>query len=214
MSPQSVKLRGLYAITDSQLLADGKLLPYVEAALDGGARLLQYRDKSTDQARRLREAEALRSLCERYGANLLINDDAELAARLGVGVHLGQGDGSLAAGRALLGSQAIIGATCHAQLALAEQAARDGASYVAFGRFFNSNTKPGAPAATVELLQQARARLSLPIVAIGGVTLETAPQLIANGASLLAVIHALFSAESAQEVARRARAFSDLFATN
>ncbi|RJG14309.1 thiamine phosphate synthase [Pseudomonas cavernicola] len=209
-----MRLRGLYAITDSQLLADGKLLPYVEAALDGGARLLQYRDKSTDQARRLREAEALRSLCERYGANLLINDDAELAARLGVGVHLGQGDGSLAAGRALLGSQAIIGATCHAQLALAEQAAREGASYVAFGRFFNSNTKPGAPAATVELLQQARACLSLPIVAIGGVTLETAPQLIANGASLLAVIHALFSAESAQEVARRARAFSDLFATN
>ncbi|WP_137888485.1 thiamine phosphate synthase [Pseudomonas sp. 2FE] len=213
MSPQPTKLRGLYAITDSQLLAGGKLLPYVEAALDGGARLLQYRDKSTDQARRLREAEALRSLCERYGASLLINDDAELAARLGVGVHLGQGDGSLAAGRALLGRQAIIGATCHAQLELAEQAVREGASYVAFGRFFNSNTKPGAPAATLELLQQARARLSLPIVAIGGVTLETAPQLIAHGASMLAVIHALFSAENAQDVARRARAFSDLFAT-
>nr|WP_256657932.1 thiamine phosphate synthase [Pseudomonas sp. 2FG] len=206
-------MRGLYAITDSQLLTGGKLLPYVEAALDGGARLLQYRDKSSDQARRLREAEALRSLCERYGASLLINDDAELAARLGVGVHLGQGDGSLAAGRALLGRQAIIGATCHAQLELAEQAAREGASYVAFGRFFNSNTKPGAPAATLELLQQAHTRLSLPIAAIGGVTLETAPQLIAHGASLLAVIHALFSAESAQDVARRARAFSDLFAT-
>ncbi|WP_371922967.1 thiamine phosphate synthase [Pseudomonas sp. 2FG] len=209
----SQPLRGLYAITDSQLLTGGKLLPYVEAALDGGARLLQYRDKSSDQARRLREAEALRSLCERYGASLLINDDAELAARLGVGVHLGQGDGSLAAGRALLGRQAIIGATCHAQLELAEQAAREGASYVAFGRFFNSNTKPGAPAATLELLQQAHTRLSLPIAAIGGVTLETAPQLIAHGASLLAVIHALFSAESAQDVARRARAFSDLFAT-
>ncbi|MGH8435297.1 MAG: thiamine phosphate synthase [Pseudomonas sp.] len=204
-------LRGLYAITDSQLLADGKLLPYVEAALDGGARLLQYRDKSTDQARRLREAEALRGLCERYGASLLINDDAELAARLGVGVHLGQGDGSLAAARALLGRQAIIGATCHAQLELAAQAAREGASYVAFGRFFNSNTKPGAPAATLELLQQARSRLSLPIVAIGGVSLETAPQLIAHGASLLAVVHALFGAESAPEVARRARAFSALF---
>ncbi len=211
MSAKPLKLRGLYAITDSQLLADGKLLPYVEAALDGGARLLQYRDKSTDQARRLREAEALRSLCERYGASLLINDDAELAARLGVGVHLGQGDGSLAAARALLGRQAIIGATCHAQLELAAQAAREGASYVAFGRFFNSNTKPGAPAATLELLHQAHSRLSLPIVAIGGVSLETAPQLIAHGASLLAVVHALFSAESAQEVARRARAFSALF---
>ena len=109
-----MKLRGLYAITDSQLLDDGRLLPYVEAALRGGARLLQYRDKSSDQARRLREAESLRELCERYGAQLIVNDDAELAARLGVGLHLGQTDGSLSAARALLGRQAIIGATCHA----------------------------------------------------------------------------------------------------
>ncbi|PAU61774.1 thiamine phosphate synthase [Pseudomonas indica] len=208
-----MKLRGLYAITDSQLLADGKLLPYVEAALDGGARLLQYRDKSDDDARRLREAEALRGLCERYGATLIINDDAELAARLGVGVHLGQTDGSLSAARALLGRQAIVGATCHAQLELAEQAVREGASYIAFGRFFQSNTKPGAPAATLELLEQAHARFSQPIVAIGGVTLENAPELIARGASLVAVIHALFSASSAAEVAKRARAFSELFAT-
>src|SRR3989338_1917808 len=152
----AMKLRGLYAITDSQLLADGKLLPYVEAALQGGVRLLQYRDKSADEARRLREAQALRDLCERHGATLIINDDAELAARLGVGVHLGQSDGSLAAGRALLRPKAVIGATCHAQLELAEQAAREGASYVAFGRFFDSKTKPGAPTATLELLQLAR----------------------------------------------------------
>ncbi len=206
-----MKLRGLYAITDSRLLA-GKLLPYVEAALNGGASLLQYRDKSTDEARRLREAEALRELCARYGAALIINDDAELAARLGVGLHLGQGDGSLAAARALLGRQAIIGGTCHAQLALAEQAAKEGASYVAFGRFFDSTTKPGAPAATPELLDQARSSLHLPIVAIGGVTLDTAPGLIARGASMVAVVHALFGADSAAEVERRARAFSALFA--
>ncbi len=204
-------LRGLYAITDSQLLAGGKLLPYVEAALDGGATLLQYRDKSTDEARRLREAQALKTLCERYGASLLINDDAELAARLGVGVHLGQGDGSLSVARALLGRKAIIGGTCLAQIELAEQAAREGASYVAFGRFFNSQTKPGAPAATLELVQQARARVQLPICAIGGITLENAAPLVAAGVSLLAVIHALFSADSAQEVNRRARAFSALF---
>ncbi|MCY1425225.1 Thiamine-phosphate synthase [compost metagenome] len=205
-------LRGLYAITDSQLLADGRLLPYVEAALKGGAQLLQYRDKSEDSARRLRQAEALRELCLRHGAQLIINDDAELAARLGVGVHLGQSDGSLAAARALLGRDAIIGATCHAQLELAEQARQEGASYIAFGRFFDSQTKPGAPAATPELLEQARARFRLPIVAIGGVTLDTAPQLIARGASMVAVIHALFAAENAAEVERRARAFSQLFA--
>ena len=110
-----MKLRGLYAITDSQLLA-GRFLSHVEAALEGGVCLLQYRDKSDDAARRLREAEALMKLCERYGTQLLINDDAELAARLGVGVHLGQTDGPLTPARALLGRQAIIGSTCHAQL--------------------------------------------------------------------------------------------------
>jgi thiamine-phosphate pyrophosphorylase len=208
-----MKLRGLYAITDSELLK-GRLLPYVEAALKGGATLLQYRDKSTDEARRLREAEALRELCNRYGAALLINDDAELAARLGVGLHLGQGDGSLSAARALLGRQAIIGGTCHAQLELAEGAAKEGASYVAFGRFFNSTTKPGAPSADVALLDAAKARINLPIVAIGGVSLDNAPALIAHGASMIAVIHSLFAADSAAEVERRARAFSDLFISN
>jgi thiamine-phosphate pyrophosphorylase len=204
-------LNGLYAITDSQLLAGGKLLPYVEAALNGGARLLQYRDKSADDGRHQREAEALQKLCERYGATLIINDDAELAARLGVGVHLGQSDGSLAAARALLGDQAVIGGTCHARLGLAQQAAKEGASYVAFGRFFESHTKPGAPTATLELLDQARQHLQLPVVAIGGVTLDSAPELIARGASMIAVIHALFAADSAAEVERRARAFSALF---
>ncbi|MCR4508626.1 thiamine phosphate synthase [Pseudomonas sp. 32.2.56] len=208
-----MKLRGLYAITDSELLK-GKLLPYVEAALKGGATLLQYRDKSSDDARRLREAEALRELCNRYGAALIINDDAELAARLGVGLHLGQGDGSLSAARALLGRQAIIGGTCHAQLELAEAAAKEGVNYVAFGRFFNSTTKPGAPSADIALLTAAKAKVNLPIVAIGGVTLDNAPELIAHGASMVAVVHGLFSADSAAEVERRARAFSALFISN
>ncbi|PWU30428.1 MULTISPECIES: thiamine phosphate synthase [unclassified Pseudomonas] len=207
-----MKLRGLYAITDSKLLADGRLLPYVEAALRGGARLLQYRDKSSDESRRLREAEALRELCERHGATLIVNDDAELAARLGVSVHLGQTDGSLAAARALLGRQAIIGATCHGSLQLADQAVAEGADYVAFGRFFQSLTKPGASEASPELLEQARARFAnVPLVAIGGVTLENAPDLIGRGADLLAVINALFAADTPAEVERRARAFAALF---
>ncbi|MBH3430804.1 thiamine phosphate synthase [Pseudomonas alkylphenolica] len=207
-----MKLRGLYAITDSQLLA-GKFLPYVEAALDGGVTLLQYRDKSQDEARRLREAEALADLCSRYKTRLIINDDAELAARLGVGVHLGQTDGPLTPARTLLGHEAIVGSTCHADLALAEQAAREGASYVAFGRFFNSVTKPGAPAADTALLDLARTRLKLPICAIGGITLDNAAPLVAHGVDLLAVIHGLFGADSTQEVTRRARAFNALYAS-
>ncbi|MDD2112778.1 thiamine phosphate synthase [Pseudomonas asiatica] len=207
-----MKLRGLYAITDSQLLA-GRFLSHVEAALEGGVCLLQYRDKSDDAARRLREAEGLMQLCERYGTQLIINDDAELAARLGVGVHLGQTDGPLTPARALLGRQAIIGSTCHASLELAAEAASEGASYVAFGRFFNSVTKPGAPAANIELLEQARAQVKLPIAVIGGITLDNAAPLVAHGADLLAVIHGLFGADSAQEVTRRARAFNALFAS-
>lgn len=204
-------LRGLYAITDSHLLADGRLLPYVEAALRGGARLIQYRDKSEAASRRLREAEALAELCLRHDARLVINDDLDLATRLGVGVHLGQNDGSLAAARALLGRKAVVGATCHASVNLAEQARQEGASYLAFGRFFSSQTKPDASCACPSLLNEAKTRFRLPLVAIGGVTLDNAPDLIARGADMLAVVHSLFAADSAEEVERRARAFSQLF---
>src|SRR5690554_1061379 len=113
----SQALRGLYAITDSQLLADGKLLPYVDAALAGGARMLQYRDKSGDAGKRHEEATELQRLCQYYGAELIINDDLALAAELGAGLHLGRDDGSLREARQQLGHDAIIGATCHASLA-------------------------------------------------------------------------------------------------
>lgn len=204
-----MKLRGLYAITDSQLLA-GKFLSYVEAALDGGVTLLQYRDKGSDESRRLREATELLKLCERYKTRLIINDDADLAARLDVGVHMGQTDGSLTDARGLLGHKAIVGATCHGSLEMAEKAKADGATYIAFGRFFNSNTKPGAPAIELDVLRQARARFNLPIAVIGGITLENAPPLVEHGADLLAVVHGLFGAENTQEVTRRARAFNAL----
>ena len=202
-----MKLRGLYAITDDQLLA-GRFLSYVQAALDGGVTLLQYRDKRHDEARRLREASELLKLCERYKARLIINDDAELAARLGVGVHLGQTDGSLPDARALLGHRAIVGATCHGKLELAERAKAEGASYVAFGRFFPSHTKPDAPPVPMDLLNQVRARVNLPIAVIGGITVENALPLVEHGADLLAVVHGLFGAQTPAEVTRRARAFN------
>jgi len=204
-------LRGLYAITDSQLLAGDKLMPWVDAALAGGARLLQYRDKSDDPVRRHEQALQLKSLCAYYGAELIINDDLRLASDLQVGLHLGRDDGSLSEARQALGPDAILGATCHASLDFAEQAVRDGASYIAFGRFFQSVTKPGAPAATPVLLEQARQRFSLPIVAIGGVTLHNAPQLISAGASLVAVVQGLFAAASPAEVETRAQGFNHLF---
>ena len=183
---------GLYLITDSQLLA-GRLLPAVEQALIGGAKLIQYRDKSTDTSKRLHEAQQLKTLCQRYNVPLIINDDLELAAQLGVGVHLGQQDGSIALARQLLGQDAIIGATCHNSLEFAKQAATQGASYLAFGAFYPSSTKPLAQLAQLDTLTQAKQLFSLPVVAIGGITLDNAMPLIDAGANYVAVISDIFA---------------------
>ncbi|MBI5041748.1 MAG: thiamine phosphate synthase, partial [Gammaproteobacteria bacterium] len=164
-------LHGLYAITDSQLTPGSALIPAVAAALRGGARVIQYRDKSRDVARRREEAAALVELCRRHTALLIVNDDVELAAAVGAsGVHLGRDDLDLHAARARLGATAMIGVSCYNQLTRAQAAADAGADYVAFGRFFPSLTKPDARAATPALLHAARRALALPLVAIGGIT--------------------------------------------
>ena len=187
----------LYAITDSQLLPGEKLFTGVEAALKGGCRYIQYRDKSGNADRRLADASRLLALCNQYQANLIINDDVQLAQAIGAqGVHLGQGDGDVAAARALLGKKIIIGVTCHDSLALAEKAIADGASYIAFGRFFPSSTKPDARPAPLSLLGEAREKFPLvPITAIGGITLANAPSVKAAGADLIAVCNEIFAAE-------------------
>lgn len=208
------QIQGLYAITDSRLLA-GRLLPAVEAALQGGAQIIQYRDKAvgieTEQARRRRhdEASALLALCRRYHVPLLINDDVDLAVAMGAdGVHLGQSDSSLIAARLRLGDDAIIGVTCHDQISLAETAARDGASYVAFGAMFASGTKPLAQLCPLAVLTRARAQLALPLVAIGGITPDNAASVIHAGAQGLAVIASLWQAP---DIRGRAQQFSQEF---
>ena len=140
----------LYAITDSQLLPSDTLFTGVVAALKGGCKLVQYRDKSTDIARRQFEAKTLLGLCNQYQAQLIINDDVALAKDVGAhGIHLGQDDISPVAARIILGNQAIIGVTCHDSLELARKAIKDSANYIAFGRFFSSNTKPDARPAPI-----------------------------------------------------------------
>lgn len=208
--------RGLYAITDAELLPDdARLLAGCEAALRGGLALLQYRDKSTEADKRHRQAGALATLCRDHDVPLIINDDTALAERLrreghaNVGLHLGQGDGALAEARERLGPAAIIGATCHGRLALAERAAREGASYVAFGRFFASRTKPEAPPASLDLLGEAEA-IGLPRVAIGGIDAATIGAARRAGADLLATVAAVFAAAdieaSVRDLNRRLRA--------
>lgn len=199
-------IRGLYAITDPTLIPAERLLAACEAALRGGARLLQYRDKPASPSERRARAASLRDLCRDHGAVLLINDDPQLAADIGAdGVHIGQSDGGIQRARQLLGPDAIIGVTCHSDPHLAKAAAEAGANYVAFGRFYPSHTKPGAPQAELSILATP---LALPKVAIGGVTPDNAPALIAAGADAVAVIHSLFSAA---DIEAQARLFADLF---
>lgn len=202
---------GLYAITDNSLTPSDTLVRSVEAALKGGAVLVQYRDKQGSAAERFHEASDLVALCREFEVPLLINDDPDLAQRVGAaGVHLGQGDQPLATAREALGQDAIIGITCHDQIALAQQAQKHGADYLAFGRFYSSATKPGAPSASPSVLGEARL-LGLPVTAIGGITLDNAEPLIKAGADLLAVVGGLFGG-SPTDIENRARAFTRLFA--
>ncbi|MDH5183700.1 MAG: thiamine phosphate synthase [Gammaproteobacteria bacterium] len=200
----SQRIHGVYAITDPVAGEGEHLLLHVRQALEGGVRILQYRDKTTDHARRQLEAVALLKLCEAYGATFIINDDVELAAEIGAhGIHIGKNDATLKKARAQLTPEAIIGVSCYNQLQLAKEAAEAGADYVAFGRFFASQTKPNAIQAEVEILTQAKAELSLPVVAIGGISPENGDQLIQHGADALAIIQGIFAQTDIKAAAQR-----------
>lgn len=201
-------ISGLYAVTPDTADTPG-LLAKVEAALSGGARLLQYRNKSAGAALRLTQGRALLALCREYQAPLIINDHLDLALALDAhGLHIGGEDGSVAEARKQLGPDKILGVSCYGRIENAVAAAGAGATYVAFGGFFPSKVKPGAARTPVELLSEAKRELTLPLVAIGGITLDNAPTLLAAGAASVAVISALFDAPDIRGTARR---FSTLF---
>lgn len=199
-------MRGLYAITpdcdDSTLL-----LQKVERALEGGLALLQYRNKTPGRDAQTREAMKLAALARGYGVPLIVNDDVALALKVDAqGVHLGREDGDLAAARRQLGGK-LIGASCYDRLELAQSAVAKGADYIAFGSVFASSTKPQALRAPLSLFREARA-LGVPLCAIGGITLENAPQLVAAGADLLAVISDVFDAP---DITARCRQYAKAF---
>ncbi len=214
-SAQAASLRGLYAITPEHLVrAPERLLPAVRAALSAGIALLQYRDKWNPPAQREALARELLTLCREFAAPLIVNDDAALAARIGAdGVHLGNSDGAIDAARTLLGHAALVGATCGNSLAHARSAIDAGASYVAFGRFFASRSKPDAPPADLQTLQVAHKTLAVPVCAIGGVTPANAPELIAAGADLIAAIGGVFghAGDGAHDVEAAVRAYRRCF---
>jgi len=203
--PPSLPPRGLYAITDGPR---PDLHAAVERALEGGATIVQYRDKTGDGERRRAESADLLALCRRFGVPLIINDDVELAAIVRAdGVHLGEHDGDIDAARTRLGATAVIGVSCYDSLDRARQLAAAGADYLAFGAYFPSPTKPLARHARTDLLRDARA-LGLPLVAIGGITPDNAQPLIEAGADFVAAISGVFATADPRAAARR---YANLF---
>ncbi len=201
-------IKGLYAITPDEQDTD-ILLAKVEAALQGGIGILQYRNKLADHKLKTQQARALLPLCRHYQVPFIINDSIKLCMTLDAdGVHLGADDGNLAEARARLGNGKILGASCYNRFDLALSAQQLGADYVAFGACFASSTKPNAPVAGLHLFTQAKAELHVPAVAIGGITLENALLAIAAGASSVAVINAIFNAD---DVKLTSQQFTKLF---
>ena len=204
------RVSGLYAIADTHYLDDTQLLQAVTLAMEGGARVIQYRDKKHDAIQRKQQASDIAVLCRKQNVLFIVNDDVELAQRVNAhGVHLGRDDAALATARKQLGVAAVIGVSCYNELARALQAQAEGADYVALGRFFPSATKPHAVAASPELLRAAKQKIRLPLVAIGGITPENGAALIAAGADALAVIEGIFGQTDIRAAARR---YAALFA--
>lgn len=204
-------IQGLYAITNAATNEE-RLFEHVSAAIRGGAKFIQYRDKSNDKQRQQRIGHRLLMLCKEYEACLIINDDVSLCQTLGAdGVHLGQDDIALNTARQQLGDEKIIGVSCYNQLQLAVQAQQESADYVAFGSFFNSSTKPDAVNAPITLLNDAKTHLHLPIVAIGGITVDNAKTLIDAGADALALVNGLFATN---DVEAKAQIFSNYWQDN
>lgn len=199
---------GLYAITPD--IADTTQLGEItHQALVGGVRYVQYRNKIADSHLRLIQASELAKLCKCYGACLIINDHYDLALAVNAdGIHVGREDISIIEARNYLGPNKIIGVSCYNQLKLALEAENQGADYVAFGAFFHSLTKANTVNASTDLLSEAKKRLKIPIVAIGGITLANAASLIHHGSDAIAVCHALFGAQQIRSVAEN---FSALF---
>ncbi len=207
----TVAIAGLYAIIDTALIEQA-LLNAAEQALQGGARVLQYRDKKASNPVRLQQARELQQLCQRHGVPLLINDDVELARAVNAaGVHLGRSDAGLEVARTLLGRNKIIGISCYNELSRAQDMAQQGADYIAFGSFYASNTKPEAVHAPLSLLTEAKKTISVPLVAIGGITPENASELIKAGADAVAVIHGIFATN---DYCKAARQYAMLFDHN
>jgi len=194
-------IKGLYAITPDS--ADvNTLIQKTQWAIEGGAFMVQYRSKILNRDVKMQQCAAILRICREYDIPCIVNDDVEMCRVLEAdGVHLGENDDNIAEVRRILGEDSIIGSSCYDQLNRAKQAQKEGASYVAFGAVFPTPTKPNAPRATLELLREAKSEIQIPIVAIGGITMNNAHDVIETGIDAIAVITSLYESNSIKETA-------------
>jgi len=207
-------LSGLYAITDESLMPVSEFNSMAEAALSSGASIIQYRDKSHDLAKRIKQARELKILCERYNAHLIINDDIELTIQSNPEATQNEKDDtSIKETRKNLGHNKIIGVSCYNSTALAQQAIEDGADYIAFGSFFGSTIKPNAPKAKVELIRTIKNNYDTPVCCIGGINTQNCQELLHEKADMLAVISELFSSRNIPDIKNKCAQFLNEFNT-
>ncbi|MBO9536909.1 thiamine phosphate synthase [Herbaspirillum sp.] len=209
MKPDYSKhLRGLYIVTPDWD-DTAQLLAATELALQNGTALVQYRHKTASPQRRREQAEALLALCRQYKVPLVINDHVDLCMEIDAdGIHVGGTDSSIAEVRRAVGPDKIVGASCYGTLELAHAAYKDGASYVAFGGFYPSRVKKYDFRTAPEIIAQSKREIPLPVVVIGGITLENAPPLVAQGADMVAVISSVYLVPQAE---RKTRQLADLY---
>jgi thiamine-phosphate pyrophosphorylase len=201
-------MKGLYLVTPDWDDTH-KLLRLTEAALKGGAALVQYRHKTAGEDLRREQAHCLLGLCRSYQRPCIINDHIDLCLELGAdGVHVGGTDASVARARAAVGANRIVGASCYGDIGLAREARKAGASYVAFGGFYPSRVKKYPVTTSSEIITQSKAEIALPIVVIGGMTPANAASLVALGADMVAAISSVYLAPDAEAASR---AFADLY---
>jgi thiamine-phosphate pyrophosphorylase len=197
-----MSMKGLYLVTPDWDDTD-RLLDATHRALEAGAVLVQYRHKTAGAALRAEQAAALLALCRRHGRPLVVNDHVELCMRLDAdGVHVGGTDAKPADVRALLGPDKIVGVSCYGQLDLAVKAQASGASYVAFGGFYPSRVKVYEVSTPLHIVAQAKAQLTVPVVVIGGMTVDNARPLVTLGADMVAAISSVYLAPDPYSVAR------------
>ena len=191
----------LYAITDRHWLNGRTLASQVREVLEGGATMVQLREKSLSDEEFLAEAREIKGVCDAFGIPLIINDRVAIARDVGAGVHLGQSDMGLLEARKLLGPKAIIGVSCKT-VALAHEAEANGADYLGVGAVFPTSTKSDARELPRETLVEICHAVKIPVVAIGGITLQNVQELVGTGIAGIAVISALFGAPSPRAAAQ------------